>query len=121
MDTGEKRIYAQLDANSIKLARYLRKQGVGVGEDIAFLSDNIPQVFEVYWADLRSGYYVTGVKLHLTADEAAYILNDRSCGLRGGPGDPDWSELPSRKQLRARQAGLPHATNREIGHPTSPS
>ena len=75
-DTGEVRTFAQLDANSRKLARYLREAGIELGDDIAFLSDNIPAVFEVYWAGLRSGYYVTGVNHHLTADEAAYILTD---------------------------------------------
>lgn len=75
-DTGEILTYAQLEANSTRLARYLRAASIGVGDDIAFLSDNIPQVFEVYWAGLRSGYYVTGVNHHLTTDEAAYILTD---------------------------------------------
>ena len=75
-DTGEVRTFAELDSNSRKLARYLRDAGIGVGDDVAFLSDNIPAVFEVYWAGLRSGYYVTGVNHHLTADEVAYILTD---------------------------------------------
>ncbi|WP_369227930.1 acyl-CoA synthetase [Streptomyces sp. R39] len=79
-DTGETRTYAQLNSNSIKLARHLRDQGISVGDNIAYLSDNLPQVFETYWAGLRSGFYVTGVNHHLTADEAAYILND--CGAR---------------------------------------
>lgn len=77
-DTGQVRTFAELERNSLKLARYLRELGIGVGGDIAFLSDNLPQVFEVYWAGLRSGYYVTGINHHLTADEAAYILAD--CG-----------------------------------------
>ena len=75
-DTGEVRTFAELDSNSRKLARYLRDAGIGVRDDVAFLSDNIPAVFEVYWAGLRSGYYVTGVNHHLTADEVAYILTD---------------------------------------------
>jgi fatty-acyl-CoA synthase len=79
-DTGQTRTFAELEGNSIRLARYLREMGVSAGEDIAFLSDNIPQVFEVYWAGLRSGFYVTGVNYHLTAGEAAYILND--CGAK---------------------------------------
>ncbi len=75
-DNGQTRTFAELDANSIKLARYLREHGVAPGEDIAFISENLPEVFEIYWAGLRSGCYVTGVNYHLTASEAAYILGD---------------------------------------------
>ncbi|TWE12319.1 acyl-CoA synthetase [Rudaeicoccus suwonensis] len=76
VDTGETRTYAELETNSIRLARHLRDSSLRVGDDIAFFADNIPQVFEVYWAGLRSGFYVTGVNYHLTSDEAAYILGD---------------------------------------------
>jgi fatty-acyl-CoA synthase len=79
-DTGEVRTCSQLESNSIRLARHLREQGLAVGDNIAYLSDNLPQVFEAYWAGLRSGFYVTGVNHHLTADEAAYILGD--CGAK---------------------------------------
>ena len=75
-ETGETRTYAELEANSIRLARHLRDAGITEGQNIAFISDNIPQVFEVYWAGLRSGAYVTGVNHHLTPAEAAYILDD---------------------------------------------
>ena len=75
-DTGQTRTFAELDSNSIRLARHLRDLGVAAGENIAFISDNLPEVFEVYWAGVRSGFYVTGVNHHLTADEAAYILED---------------------------------------------
>ncbi|PWJ23939.1 fatty-acyl-CoA synthase [Branchiibius hedensis] len=76
VDTGETRTYAELNDNSIRVARQLRDLGVEVGQDIAFISDNLPQVFEIYWAGVRSGFYVTGVNHHLTAPEAVYILND---------------------------------------------
>src|SRR4029453_3187947 len=74
VDTGETRTYAELESRSVKLARYLREQGIGPGD--AFVSETPPQVFEVYWAALRSGMYVTGVNHHLTAAEIAYILGD---------------------------------------------
>jgi len=44
------------------------------------LSDNVPTVFEVYWAALRSGLYITAVNTHLTPSEVAYIVDD--CGAR---------------------------------------
>ncbi len=47
---------------------------------MALLSDNTPETYEVYWAALRSGLYVTAVNHHLTAEEAAYVVDD--CGAR---------------------------------------
>ena len=79
-ETGAVTTYAQLDERSTRLARFLRQAGLGVGDHVAFLSDNRPEVFEVYWAALRSGLYVTGVNSHLSADEAAYVVGD--CGAR---------------------------------------
>ncbi|WP_299057477.1 acyl-CoA synthetase [uncultured Nocardioides sp.] len=74
--SGVVRTYADLESRSVRLARYLREQGLGEGDDVAFLSGNLPEVFEVYWAGLRSGFVVTGVNHHLTAGEVAYILGD---------------------------------------------
>ena len=79
-DTGEVRTYAQLEENSIRLARALHDHGLRPGDHVAFLSTNAPQVFEVYWAALRSGLYVTGVNNRLSADEAGYVVDD--CGAR---------------------------------------
>jgi fatty-acyl-CoA synthase len=72
--------YGELDERSLRLARVLRQAGLRRGDHIAFLSDNRTEVFEVYWAALRSGMYVTGINNHLAADEAAYVVND--CGAR---------------------------------------
>ncbi|MBV9315098.1 MAG: acyl-CoA synthetase [Pseudonocardia sp.] len=72
--------YAELDDRSRRLAQVLRAAGLRRGDHIAFLSDNTPEVFEVYWAALRSGLYVTGINHHLAAEEATYIVND--CGAR---------------------------------------
>ena len=47
---------------------------------IALISDNAPQAYEVYWAALRSGLYITAVNHHLSPAEAAYIVND--CGAK---------------------------------------
>ncbi len=44
------------------------------------VSDNAPEAYEVYWAALRSGLYITAVNHHLSASEAAYIVND--CGAK---------------------------------------
>jgi fatty-acyl-CoA synthase len=72
--------YAELDERSLRLAWVLREAGLDKGDHIAYLSDNRPEVFEVYWAALRSGMYITGINHHLSSEEAAYIVND--CGAR---------------------------------------
>ncbi|MBW0101177.1 acyl-CoA synthetase [Pseudonocardia sp. KRD291] len=79
-ESGRTLTYAELDDRSRRLAHVLHEAGLRRGDHIAFLSDNAPEVFEVYWAALRSGLYVTGVNHHLSADEATYILGD--CGAR---------------------------------------
>jgi fatty-acyl-CoA synthase len=45
---------------------------------VALLTDNRPESYEVYWAALRSGLYVTAVNHHLAPDEVSYIVRD--CG-----------------------------------------
>ncbi|UGQ13630.1 acyl-CoA synthetase [Yinghuangia sp. ASG 101] len=72
--------YRELDENSARLAHLLRDAGLRPGDGIALLADNNVRCFEVYWAALRSGLYITAVNHHLTADEVAYIVDD--CGAR---------------------------------------
>lgn len=74
--TGEVRTYAQLDASATALARALRAQGLRTGDHLAVLVDNEPAFFEVVWAAMRTGLYVTPVNWHLTAEEAGYIVRD---------------------------------------------
>ncbi|MDI9919270.1 AMP-binding protein, partial [Rhodococcus sp. IEGM 1379] len=78
--TGESITYRQLDERSTALARYLRGIGLEPGDHVALVSNNDLRAFEVYWAALRSGLYITVVNSHLTAPEAAYIVND--CGAK---------------------------------------
>ncbi|WP_159317023.1 AMP-binding protein, partial [Raoultella terrigena] len=65
---------------SIRLARVLHEAGLRPGDHVAYVAENGPEVFEVYWAALRSGLYVTGINHHLAVAEAAYILED--CGAQ---------------------------------------
>ncbi len=78
--TGETVTYRELDERSIRLARRWREAGRQRGDHVALLADNHPRDFEVDWATLRSGLYLTAVNRYLSADEAAYIVND--CGAR---------------------------------------
>jgi len=74
--SGKTLTYRGLDDNSARLASALHALGVRPGDVIALISDNSAEAFEVYWAALRSGLYITAVNWHLAAEEAAYILRD---------------------------------------------
>jgi long-chain acyl-CoA synthetase len=75
-DTGEELSYAELDERSTRLAHALWDAGLRPGDVLGLLSDNDLRCFEVYWAALRSGLYITAVNHHLAPEEVAYIVND---------------------------------------------
>jgi long-chain acyl-CoA synthetase len=75
-DSGQVVTYGELDENSARLASALHGLGLRKGDVIALLSDNAVEAFEVYWAAIRSGIYITLVNWHLTPEEAAYIVTD---------------------------------------------
>jgi long-chain acyl-CoA synthetase len=68
--------YRELDDNSAALAAALHELGLRKGDVVAMLSDNAAECFEVYWACMRSGLYITPVNRGLSADEVSYIVND---------------------------------------------
>ncbi|MFG1771893.1 acyl-CoA synthetase [Nocardia salmonicida] len=79
-ESGATLTYRQLEENSIRLARHLHDAGLRRGDHVALLSVNDPKMYEVYWAALRSGLYITAVNWHLTPAEIGYIVDD--CGAR---------------------------------------
>ncbi len=78
--TGESVGYAELDARSNRLAQLLWSEGLRPGDHIAVFLENHLRYFEVAWAALRSGLYLTTINRYLTGPEAAYIADD--CGAR---------------------------------------
>ncbi len=104
-ESGHTVTYRELDDSSRQLAVALADLGLVKGDVIAMVSDNAAECFTIYWAALRSGLYLTAVNFHLTADEAAYIVDD--CGAKvliaaGGLG-----ELA--EQIRGLVPGVEHA------------
>jgi long-chain acyl-CoA synthetase len=75
-ESGRTLTYRELDENSARLAAALHRLGLRRGDVIAMLSDNATEAFEIYWAAIRSGLYITAVNWHLAPEEAAYILSD---------------------------------------------
>ncbi|MFC7340061.1 acyl-CoA synthetase [Saccharopolyspora griseoalba] len=78
--SGAVTTYRELDDRSLRLANALRAAGLGEGDVVALLSDNDPRAFEVYWAAVRSGMYITAVNSHLQPDEIAYVVGDSGAG-----------------------------------------
>lgn len=75
-ETGVTLTYGDLDERSARLASALHGLGVRRGDVIAMLTDNVAEAFEIYWAALRSGLYVTAINRHLAVGEAVYIVRD---------------------------------------------
>jgi len=78
--TGESITYAELDARSNRLAQLLWAEGLRRGDHLAVFLENHLRYFEVAWAALRSGLYLTTVNRYLTTPEAGYIVDD--CGAQ---------------------------------------
>ncbi|GAA1483168.1 acyl-CoA synthetase [Gordonia sinesedis] len=74
--SGRTMTYRELDDASRRIAVALHDLGLRKGDVIAMVSDNAIECLTLYWAVLRSGLYLTAVNHHLTADEAAYIVDD---------------------------------------------
>jgi long-chain acyl-CoA synthetase len=74
--SGEVVTYRELDERSARLAQLLYARGLRSGDKIAILAENNPRFYEVYWAAMRSGLYLTAVNRYLAPAEAAYLVND---------------------------------------------
>ncbi len=74
--TGETITFGELNDRSNQLAQYLYKEGLRRGDHIAVFVENDVRFFECIWAAIRSGLYVTAINRYLTAEEAAYIVDD---------------------------------------------
>jgi len=97
--------YRELDDSSRQLAVALADLGLVKGDVIAMVSDNAAECFTIYWAALRSGLYLTAVNFHLTAEEAAYIVDDCNAKVLFASGE--LGELV--EQVRALVPGVDHA------------
>ncbi|MEI9988497.1 MAG: AMP-binding protein [Rhizomicrobium sp.] len=68
--------YAKINAQSNRLARVLREEGLKPGDAVALFCTNRAEFIETLNATRRAGLRVTPVNWHLKTDEIAYILND---------------------------------------------
>jgi fatty-acyl-CoA synthase len=75
-ETGESITYRELEDRSVRLAHVLHDAGLRPGDVVALVTENNLRAFEVYWAALRSGLFITAVSDSSSPDEIAYIVND---------------------------------------------
>ena len=74
--SGATTTYAELNARSNQLAQLLWDRGLRPGDHVAIFMENNLRYFEVVWAALRSGHYLTTINRYLTTEEAGYILDN---------------------------------------------
>jgi long-chain acyl-CoA synthetase len=73
--------YGELEARANRLAHRLRRLGLRRGDHVALFMENNLRFAEVAAAASRSGLYYTPVNSHLTAGEAATIVDDSGSTL----------------------------------------
>ena len=68
--------FDELEARANRLAHYFRAAGLREGDAVAILMENNQHMHAVMWAARRSGLYYVPINTHLTAVEAAYIIDN---------------------------------------------
>ena len=99
--TGAIVTYRELDDRSNRLAQLMYDRGLRRGDHIAILMENHARYFDVVWAAMRSGLYLTTVNRYLTTDEATYIIDNCEAKV-----------LVASNHLADIAAGLPAAQTR---------
>ena len=80
-EDGTATSYAELEAASNKGAQLFRSLGIRAGDTVALWLKNCAEYYQIYWAAQRAGLYICPISTQLTAEEAAYILNDSASKL----------------------------------------
>ena len=74
--TGATQTYGELNDRSNQLAQLMYEAGLRRGDHVCIFMQNDIRFFEVIWAALRSGLYLTTVNRYLTSEEAGYIIDN---------------------------------------------
>ena len=70
--------FAELEERANRLAHFWYTAGLREGDTVAVILENNEHVHAVMWAARRSGLYYALINTHLTAAEAAYIVDNSS-------------------------------------------
>ncbi|MBX7431723.1 fatty-acid--CoA ligase FadD4 [Mycobacterium sp. Y57] len=78
--------FGELEARANRLAHLFRSAGLVEGDAVAILMENNAHIHAVMWAARRAGLYYVPINTHLTAAEAAYIIDNSSARAIVGSG-----------------------------------
>ena len=78
--------FGELEARANRLAHLFRAAGLVEGDAVAILMENNEHMHAVMWAARRAGLYYVPINTHLTAAEAAYIIDNSSAKAIVGSG-----------------------------------
>ncbi|OYN81110.1 fatty-acid--CoA ligase FadD4 [Mycolicibacterium sphagni] len=78
--------FGQMEARANQLAHLFRQAGLREGDAVAILIENNEHFHTVMWAARRSGLYYVPINTHLTAAEAAYIIDNSEAKAVVGSG-----------------------------------
>ena len=68
--------FGELEARANRLAHLFRQAGLREGDPVAILMENNEHFHMAMWAARRAGLYYVPINTHLTAAEAAYIIDN---------------------------------------------
>jgi len=68
--------YGELESRSRRVAAFLRQAGLQAGDGVALIVGNDAEFFDLYWAAMRTGLYLTPINWHLQRHEIAYIVEN---------------------------------------------
>jgi long-chain acyl-CoA synthetase len=80
-ETGERVTYQALNDRSNQLAQLMWSEGLRRGDHVSIFMENNLHYFDMIWAAMRSGLYLTTVNRYLTTEEAAYIISNSESQL----------------------------------------
>lgn len=75
-NTGKQLSYGELAIGSSQIARVFRAQGLKLGDHFSVMMENNIDYFKLIWAAFIAGFSITAINRYLTAEEAAYIVEN---------------------------------------------
>ena len=78
---GRRLTYAELAAETQRVAGALRASGIGPGDRVAYLIPNLPEMLIAHYAVPLAGGVLVAVNTRLTAEEVGYILSHSGAKL----------------------------------------